>query len=88
MTIETNNGRTLDITESRFGITVTAKSSTGEVDYKRRIDEADIISLLNLVEYMRENDYKSVYLMNDETRRYCRNLIGNGDIDEFPVLQY
>ena len=87
MRINVNNGRFLEIEPTSYGVSVASCDSKGFVERRDGFDMGEIVMAVNLMRHMRDNGMKSVYLMDDSTRAYLRNLIDGGDVEEFTIFQ-
>ena len=87
MRIEVNNGRHIEIEERSGGVRVSHCDARGSVERGDFFDEGDIVMAVNLLSYLRDNNMKTVFLMDDYTQHYCQNLIANGDISFFQIFQ-
>lgn len=87
MRINTNNKGFVEIERTKHGISVASCDEQGYVTRRDGFDEGEIIMALNLLRYMRDEDQKSVYLIDENTRNYLRNLINNGDMEEYRIFQ-
>ncbi len=88
MKIEVNNGREIAIETTKFnGISVKTLDAHGEVEDRDVFEEGEIVMAINLLRYMKLNDRKSAWIMNDQIEKYLSNLIDNGDLEEFRIFQ-
>jgi len=88
MKIEVNNGRAINLTDDRGYLKVEHLNSDGTVDgYPDYYSEGEIVMALNLLSYMKQDDRKSVYLLDESGERYFGNCIRNGDLEEFRIFQ-
>ena len=87
MRINVNNNGYIEIDPAAYGITVTSYDNKGNVMRRDGFDEGEIVMSLNLLRNMRDDGQKSVYLMQDDTKEYLRNLIRNSDLSEFQIFQ-
>jgi len=87
MRIEVNNGGYIEIGRKGWEIFVESYDHKGNLEDREGFSEGEIVMALNLLRYMKDNNLKDVYLMQDYIRNYCRNLIDNGDIEEFRILE-
>ena len=87
MRINTNNGNALEIIAHGEGVIISHIDSNGATTRRDYIGPAEIINLLNLRYYLEQRGENSVFLADENTRRYCDNLIKNDDLEEFDILQ-
>jgi len=87
MRIDTNNGRHLQIDQYKDGVLVMHFDERDRVEWSDFFDEGDIVMAINLLGYLRDNNMKEVFLMDEYTQHYCQNLIANGDISFFQIFQ-
>ena len=87
MRINVNNNGFVEIERTPYGINVMSCDDKGYVTRKDGFDEGEVIMTLNLFRYMRDEGQKSVYLMQNDTKEYLKNLIRNGDLNEFQIFQ-
>lgn len=84
--IEVNNGRFLNLENSRGGVTVTTCDYDGEMERRDYFSDGEITMVLNLLRYMKDNDFSRVWLMEKSTEDYLNNLIRNGDMIDFQLF--
>lgn len=87
MKIKVNNDCIVEIESTDYGVIVSHLDSNGNVEYRRKITEGEIIMLLNLHSYMMDNNFDSVYFPYSQSdREYFAELIRNGNINEFRIF--
>lgn len=87
MEIEVNNGRVISFEHWDRGVIVESLDEHGKIERRDVFDEGEIVMAVNLLRYMRDNDMKSAWLMDNDTKRYLSTLIDNGDLEEFRIFQ-
>ena len=87
MKIEVNNGCTLELVEANGGLSAISRDEKGNTVRRDHFDAGEIVAVMNVLRYMRDEDQKEVYLFDEDTRNYLRNLIANGDITDFRIFQ-
>lgn len=90
MRIEVNNGGFIEIERTRWGVSVAHCDSKGYVERREDFDDGEIVMVLNLLRYMRENESKCAYAFpyrEEEGQRFFSNNIKHGDLEEFRIFQ-
>lgn len=86
MSIGVNNGDEILIKRDAHGVTVTSVSSKGEIERQDKFSEAQIVAVLNLLRYLRDNGLDHVYVSNHYTPKgLLREAVRNGELEEFVV---
>ena len=67
MIVEVNNGGFIRIERKDGGVLVTSYDYYGNVERRDRFDNGDIVMVLNLLRYMKDEDYKSVLPCLEDT---------------------
>lgn len=88
--IEVNNGCSLEIVETYHGIAVHHRNENNIVTDIDTYDDGEIVMVLNLLRYMRDQGSKCAYIMpyrEEEYQRFFRNNIDHGSLAEFRIFQ-
>lgn len=88
--INVNNGGFIEIESTGHGITVTHCDSMGYVEERNMFSNDEIVMVLNLLSYMRDNDSKCAYAFpyrEEEYRRFFSTNIDHGNLVEFRIFQ-
>lgn len=88
--IEINNGAFLEIENTKYGISVAHCDAMGYVKERDTFDDGELVMVLNLLRYMRDNGSKCAYAFpyrEEECQRFFRNNIDDGTLVEFRIFQ-
>lgn len=89
MKIEVNNGCTVEIKRGSgaSAIVVTHRDEYGEVERRDGYSENELISVLNLLDYMRRSGEKSAYILEDFALKILNESGGIDYAEEFKIFQ-
>lgn len=85
--IEVNNGRKLELEfHKNYGLCITTIDSNGEIERVDRVDDGEIVMLLNLYQALRQNDEKSAYVLTDFSRKILEQTGAADFAEEYQII--